>query len=95
MDVTVSMDAPSSPNRAISATERAVAALWNEVLELSGDRCATDNFFALGGDSIAMVTLLFQLQDEFSVELPPDALLGAPSLGELSALIDTIVSDSG
>lgn len=71
-----------------SVTERAVAALWCEVLETTELPDATDNFFALGGDSMAMVLLEFRIKEEFSVELPAGAVLGAPTLRELSALVD-------
>lgn len=71
-----------------SVTERAVAALWSEVLETSELPSATDNFFALGGDSIAMLTLEFRIEEELSVELPEGAVFGAATLRELSALVD-------
>ena len=72
----------------LTGTERAIATLWKEALgtpELPG---AADNFFALGGDSTAMVMVELQIKDEFSVELPPGAMLRAPSLRELSALVE-------
>lgn len=70
-------------------TQLAVAALWAEVLDTPTPPGVDDNFFDLGGDSIAMVTLLYRVQEEFSVELSPGALFGAPSVRELSALIDS------
>jgi acyl carrier protein len=70
------------------ATERAVAALWKEVLALPEFPGAEDNFFALGGDSTAMVMVELRIQEEFSVELTPGAMLNAPSLGELVRLIE-------
>lgn len=77
---------PTAPP--LSETERAVAELWKEVLIGTETLTATDNFFALGGDSMAMVTVLFRIQEEFSVELSPAAIFNAPSLGELAALVD-------
>jgi acyl carrier protein len=71
----------------LSVTERAVAALWSEVLQTAELPGTTDNFFALVGDSMAMVMLEFRIKEEFSVELPAGALLGAPTLRELSALV--------
>lgn len=85
------MNGTSSPAQASashSATERAVATLWAEVLDKQSLPDVDDNFFELGGDSIAMVTLLYRIQEELSVELPPGAVFGAPSVRELSALID-------
>ena len=72
----------------LSATERGVAELWSEVLQTDRVPSASDNFFSLGGDSMGMVTVEYRIKEEFSVELPPGALLGAPTLRELSALVD-------
>jgi acyl carrier protein len=69
-------------------TERTVAALWTEVLQTSALPDSTANFFELGGDSIAMVMLEFRIKEELSVELPAGTVLGAPTLRELSAVID-------
>jgi acyl carrier protein len=85
-------DSESSANdvRApLSVTEQAIASLWDEVLQTSGPRQPSDNFFALGGDSMSMVTVLFRIKEEFSVDLPPEALFNAPSLRQLSALVDS------
>ncbi len=69
-------------------TQLTVAELWAEVLDRQAPPDADDNFFDPGGDSIAMVTLLYRLQEEFSVELAAGALFAAPTVRELSALID-------
>lgn len=71
-----------------TATEKAMAELWREVLECAETPRPADDFFGLGGDSIAMVTVLFRIQEEFAIELPPGAIFGSPTLRELSALID-------
>jgi acyl carrier protein len=68
-------------------TERAVAALWSEVLQTAELPDAADDFFALGGDSMAMIMLEFRIKEQFSVELPVGAVLAAPTLRELSALV--------
>lgn len=78
----------SETDSSLSATEYAVAALWGEVIEMSQLPSATDNFFGLGGDSIAMITVLFRIREELAVDLPEDAIFTAPSLRGLSALID-------
>lgn len=67
--------------------ERTVAALWREVLEIQDSPAMSDNFFAMGGDSMAMVTLEFRIQEETGVSLPPGAVLAAPTLEELVALV--------
>jgi hypothetical protein len=58
------------------------------VLKVTPPLRATDDFFALGGDSIAMVLLEYRINEELSVDLPAGTVLGAPTLRELSVLID-------
>jgi acyl carrier protein len=78
----------SESNSTLSLTERGLAALWLEVLPATEALTATDNFFALGGDSMSMVMIEYRIKEEFSIELPPGALLGAPTLRELAALVE-------
>lgn len=75
-------------------TELIVAALWKEVLQTSEPPAATDDFFALGGNSMTMVMLEYRIHEEFSVELPAGVVLGAPTVQELSSLIDAERSSS-
>jgi surfactin family lipopeptide synthetase A len=82
-----------SDTRPLTAMELSVAELWQEVLQTTELPAPMDNFFALGGDSMAMVQLEFRMVEEFSVELPPGVVLGAPTIRELSALLDTAVGD--
>ena len=60
--------------------EPAIADLWREVLGLNGPIHSTDNFFALGGDSLTMMLFLFRAQEVFAVELPAATMLDAPEL---------------
>lgn len=87
-DVATDLRTSAGPSQPTSVTERTVAALWSEVLQTADLPGATDDFFALGGDSMAMVMLEFRIKEEFSVELPAGAVLGAPTLRELSAVVD-------
>lgn len=75
-------------------TQTAIAALWAEVLDKPLPPAADDNFFDLGGDSIAMITLLYRIQEEFSVELPSGAVFSAPSVRELAALVESTCATS-
>jgi acyl carrier protein len=68
-------------------TVRVLAELWREVLQTPVLPSETDNFFALGGDSMMMTMLEFRIGEELSIELTPGAVLSAPSLGELAALV--------
>ena len=73
----------------MTATQREMSALWCEILQTDGPVDSTANFFALGGDSLAMTMLLFRVQEVFGIELPAAALIEAPELGAFSALIDS------
>jgi hypothetical protein len=74
-----------------SPTEQAVAALWREVLLHTGPVEPTDNFFALGGDSLAVMIFLFRLNEVLGVDIPPGALFAAPDFRPFCMLVDTRV----
>ena len=78
----MALDDPLTP------TEREIAALWCEVLQTEAPVTSSENFFSLGGDSLAMTMVLFRVQEVFGVELPTAALLETPELGAFSALVD-------
>ena len=71
----------------LSATERALAALWSEILQIELPS-ANDDFFLLGGDSMTMVMAEFRIMEEFHARLPAGSLLSARTVRSLSALID-------
>ncbi|NJC74304.1 amino acid adenylation domain-containing protein, partial [Planosporangium thailandense] len=67
--------------------ERAVAQIWGEVLGV--DRVgATDNFFALGGDSILSIRVTSRLRSAFGVEVSPRAVFTHPTVAALAASVD-------
>lgn len=82
----------NEPNSKLTITEHTIANLWNEVLRGVTHLQPTDNFFALGGDSMAMVTLEFRIKEQMGVELAPGTLLSAPTLRELSSTVDSLMS---
>jgi acyl carrier protein len=71
--------------------EIAIAALWQEALQLPNLPSSTDNFFALGGDSMTMTMVEFRIKEELHIDLPAGAMLNAQSLRELSILVKTNV----
>ncbi|HWG90950.1 MAG TPA: amino acid adenylation domain-containing protein, partial [Candidatus Thermoplasmatota archaeon] len=72
-------------------TERALAALWSELLRVPrvGRR---DGFFALGGHSLLATRMLARLRETFAVELPLRALFAAPSLEAVARAVDTLAA---
>jgi amino acid adenylation domain-containing protein len=69
-------------------TERRLAAIWTEVLEFPNLPPDVD-FFDLGGDSLAAVTLFLRISEEFDVELPLATVTRASTLQALASRIDT------
>ena len=75
----------------LSQVERAIAAVWRELLGAQ-EIDKQDDFFALGGHSLAAVRLFARIRKEFAVDLPLATLFKAPTLGELSARIEQELS---
>lgn len=71
------------------ATQRALAAIWTDVLELSGPVHGSDDFFELGGDSLSALHLLAEVEDRFGRRMPLHALFAATTLAKQAALIDS------
>jgi amino acid adenylation domain-containing protein len=73
--------------RPATPTERAVAALWAELLALP-EVDAESNFFDIGGNSLLATQLVNQARKHFSVDLPVTALFESPTVRELARAID-------
>jgi acyl carrier protein len=78
--------AASTANGSVSTIER-LRALWVETLGIA-DIGPEDDFFELGGNSLSAVQLMSRVRDGFAVELSIALLFEAPTLDELSALLD-------
>ncbi|MEV6879646.1 amino acid adenylation domain-containing protein [Amycolatopsis sp. NPDC051128] len=86
-------DGPPAPRRAYvppaTATERAVAEIWQRLL--GAERVGRqDNFFELGGDSILSIRLVSRLLAEFAVSMSPRAVFAHPTVARLAAAIGTV-----
>ena len=71
------------------ATEEAVAAAWEDLLGVAGVG-RRDDFFELGGSSLAGIGLAARLERDHGVDLPGSFLLEAPTVAEQAGLIDTL-----
>ncbi|MCC6421558.1 MAG: amino acid adenylation domain-containing protein [Gemmataceae bacterium] len=67
-------------------TERALAALWEEVLQVRPIG-VTDNFFDLGGHSLLAAELTGRIKQHLGFSLPLGALITAPTLGQLASVV--------
>src|SRR5262249_8302105 len=79
--LTRSDDAPATP------VAEAVAALWRDLLSLPAVG-RHGNFFELGGDSLLAVGLFSRISATLGVSLPISTLVSAPTIQQLSAVID-------
>jgi len=75
--------------QAFSPTEVAVGEIWMEALQIE-KIIHDDNFFELGGDSLMTMMMLFRVSDVLNVDMPPDALMDAPTLREFCLAIDNM-----
>ncbi|MBT2230339.1 type I polyketide synthase [Nonomuraea sp. NEAU-A123] len=76
---------PYSPP--LTATERALAELWSEVLGIEpvGTR---DNFFDLGGNSLVALQMLALVKKRFGTAVPTVMLFEAPTVHTLAGILD-------
>jgi amino acid adenylation domain-containing protein len=68
-------------------TERALAAIWAELLDVDTVG-ATDQFFHLGGHSLLATRLSARVRATFGIDLPLRAVFEHPTLAALAAEID-------
>src|SRR5205085_12495543 len=78
--------AAAAPNTTLNPVEAMLAEVWRELLGID-DVAPDDDFFALGGHSLAAVRLFARIRKQYSVDLPLATLFQAPTLGALAALV--------
>nr|WP_294563933.1 non-ribosomal peptide synthetase [uncultured Rhodopila sp.] len=71
-------------------TETTIAAIWSQLLGMDSIGIH-DDYFDLGGDSIAAVRLLVRLHEIFGVDFQLAALFDRPTIAGLSELVDSLV----
>lgn len=71
----------------VTATEKLIAQMWGDMLGVQRVS-ASDNFFDLGGHSLLAVQVINKLKKKTGKALPLTALLEAPTVQSLAALIE-------
>ena len=71
----------------LNPTESAIAEVWRELLGIE-EVGKQDDFFALGGHSLAAVRLFARIRKKFAVDLPLATLFQAPTLAALAAVVE-------
>lgn len=70
----------------LNPVERTIAEAWRELLGVE-EIGTEDDFFALGGHSLAAVRLFARIRKQYAVDLPLATLFQAPTLGALAAVV--------
>ncbi len=72
-----------------TAAERAVAAVWGEVLQIERVGAA-DQFFALGGHSLLAIQAVARLRQSFQIDLSVRDMFEQPTVAALAEHIETL-----
>jgi amino acid adenylation domain-containing protein len=80
------------------ATEITLASIWADVLGLVENKLENsilrdDNFFALGGHSLAAMRMLSRVRAAWPIDLPLRAVFSAPTLQALAVRIDELSTE--
>ncbi|MEV0382610.1 acyl carrier protein [Nonomuraea sp. NPDC050643] len=81
------------PGAGVFLIERMIA-IWKEILQV-GEIGENDDFYDLGGRSVAVIRLVMMIADEFDTEVPINEILDAPTLSEQVALIVRSMGTAG
>ncbi|MCP5047267.1 MAG: hypothetical protein GY940_08850, partial [bacterium] len=69
-------------------TERQVAVIWSDLLEIEADQISIhDNFFKSGGHSLKAVSHVNRVHKTFDIELPLSQFFALPTIKEVAAFI--------
>ncbi len=80
---------PFQPPRTVS--EKAVAAIWSDILRVPSDRVGVlDDFFELGGHSLLATQVVSRLRDRLGVEVPLRLLFEARTIAALLEQVELL-----
>jgi FkbH-like protein len=77
----------SEPTKPVTDTERKLLTLWEEVLGING-LGVEDDYFALGGTSLAAARLFAEIGRQFGVKLRLTTILDSPTIRALSTHLE-------
>lgn len=78
---------PQAGTSAMSSTQQAVAGIWEEILQKKGIG-AKDDFFDLGGTSLALIRIFTRVNDRFKLSLNGSILAEEATVSRLASCID-------
>lgn len=77
----------SGPESSWTETEKALAAIWSDILEV-GEIRLNDNFFDLGGHSLLAISMFAAVEETFQKRIPIATLFEAGTIRRLAEIID-------
>ena len=86
--------AQNDPSPALSPTEALVADVWARMMRIT-TVTSNDNFFAIGGDSLAAVTMTLEVEALLKREISTLSVLKNPVLRDFCAKLDQLSSTEG
>ena len=75
-------------------TEKAIAAIWTEVMRVENPGIH-DDFFELGGHSLLAIKIISRIRDVFDVDLPTQSLFEQPTIAGLAASLARLKNANG
>ncbi len=81
-----------SQSAELTQTQARLARIWRQILELPANPGPNDDFFELGGDSLLATQMYLDAEAEFSVALPPSALIVDSTLAAVASAIDDVAT---
>lgn len=80
--------------RAMTDIEETVAEIWSEVLKV-GDIDVHDDFFDLGGDSLALISVVMMMGERFKLPLDTSIVTEGATIASLANCVKKEISDAG
>ncbi len=80
--------ADKTPTQSGSALERALAAIWSEVLGTSDAIGRDERFFERGGTSLQAISVLSKLRAAIGTRVPVTRFFAAPTLSQFAAMLE-------
>jgi acetyltransferase-like isoleucine patch superfamily enzyme/acyl carrier protein len=69
-----------------TSVEKRLTDIWKELLKVNHVG-VHDNFYALGGDSLALATMMTAVEESFRIPVPIDSVLKSPTIANIAGLL--------
>jgi syringomycin synthetase protein SyrB1 len=80
-------------SQGLNDTERAVKEIWAEFVPVE-DIGADDDFFELGGTSLALITVVMRMSERFEIPLDTSIVVEGATIGSLAQCVERLAPAS-